>query len=92
MGEYMYRYFRSGINTDIQSWRPYTFFSFLSLAILLITIRCVFRLVELRQGYRGSLVRDEVLFIVLEGVSVFPPKCLLRSSQPRLLLTALTKW
>lgn len=92
MGEYMYRYFWSGIDKGMSGWRLYIFFSFLTLAILLITIRCVFRLVELRQGYRGSLVREEVLFIVLEGVSVFSPKCLLRSSQPRLLLMALTKW
>lgn len=67
MGDYMYRYFRSSIVRDLYGCRMYTFFTFLSLAILLIVIRCVYRVVELRQGYRGSLVRDEKLFIALEG-------------------------
>lgn len=70
MGEYMYRYFRSGIGKGIYGWRLSTFFIFLCFATLLITVRCVFRVVELRQGYRGSLVREERLFIALEGVSV----------------------
>lgn len=68
MGDYMYRYFQSSISRDICGRRLYTFFTFLSLAILLITIRCVYRVVELRQGYRGSLVREEKLFIWFEGV------------------------
>lgn len=92
MGEYMYRYFRSGMAKGMYGWRLYTFFIFLSLAILLITIRCVFRVVELRQGYRGKLVKEESLFIALEGVSVFSPKFFpLHSSHFVLLLTASTK-
>ena len=44
------------------------FFGFLGLAVLLILARCTFRLVELREGYGGKLVKDEVLFIWLEGL------------------------
>lgn len=38
------------------------------LAILLILMRCAFRLEELRFGYGGPLVKREDLFIGLEGV------------------------
>ncbi|KAJ4155565.1 hypothetical protein LMH87_000803 [Akanthomyces muscarius] len=84
MGEYMYRYFRSGVGKGMYSWKLYTFFTFLSLAILLITIRCVFRVVELRQGYRGSLVREETLFIALEGVLVLASAFALMLGHPGL--------
>ncbi|RMZ85086.1 hypothetical protein DV738_g102, partial [Chaetothyriales sp. CBS 135597] len=43
------------------------FFGFLAFSVLLITIRCVFRLAELHQGYSGHLVRDEPLYIAFEG-------------------------
>ncbi len=67
MGDFTIRYFRSGINATERGWRVYTFFSCLYGAVILITVRCVFRLVELREGYGGSLVKDEALFIGLEG-------------------------
>ena len=43
-------------------------FVFLWAAIFLITIRCMYRVVELNQDHRGKLVRAEALFIALEGV------------------------
>ncbi|KAI0385579.1 RTA1 like protein-domain-containing protein [Hypomontagnella monticulosa] len=46
------------------------FYSFMTLAIALILARCAYRLVELREGYRGSLIHNEPLFIGLEGVLV----------------------
>lgn len=67
MGDFTIRYFRSGINATERGWRVYTFFSCLYGVVILITVRCVFRLVELREGYGGSLVKDEALFIGLEG-------------------------
>jgi hypothetical protein len=44
------------------------FVVFLSLAILCILIRCVYRIDELSNGYSGPLIHDEGLFIGLEGV------------------------
>jgi hypothetical protein len=44
------------------------FVAFLSLAILVILIRCVYRIDELSNGYSGPLIHDEGLFIGLEGV------------------------
>jgi hypothetical protein len=44
------------------------FFGFMVLTIVLIFTRCSYRLAELHEGYRGRLNRDELLFIVLEGV------------------------
>ncbi|OAQ57606.1 parasitic phase-specific protein PSP-1 [Pochonia chlamydosporia 170] len=71
MGDYLYRYFRSGNAAGTKlGWKLYTFFTFLSLAILLITMRCTYRLAELHDGYSGYMVRDEGLFIGLEGVLI----------------------
>lgn len=67
--DYLVRYSRSRRDESF-SIRLRLFFGFTGLAILLITARCVYRLVELRQGYtgHGSLLRDEGIFIGLEGV------------------------
>ncbi|KAL8834571.1 MAG: hypothetical protein Q9170_003699 [Blastenia crenularia] len=46
------------------------FVGFLSLSILLILIRCIYRIDELSDGYNGPLIHDEGLFIGLEGVMV----------------------
>ncbi|KAK4100385.1 hypothetical protein N658DRAFT_101857 [Parathielavia hyrcaniae] len=46
------------------------FFGFMALAILLTLARCAYRLAELHEGYTGELIRDEPLFIGLEGVMV----------------------
>ncbi|WEW56787.1 Envelope glycoprotein gp160 [Emydomyces testavorans] len=43
-------------------WLPF------SLAILCIFVRCVFRVVELSDGFTGEMIRHEDTFIALEGV------------------------
>ncbi|KAI0849302.1 RTA1 like protein-domain-containing protein [Daldinia vernicosa] len=78
-GDYLIRYFRSAqYQADLErnisglgfGARLKVFFSFMTLAIMLILARCTYRLVELRDGYRGELIHDEPLFIGLEGVLV----------------------
>ena len=62
---------RDGVQDPAKSRVPFRFKSFvfmLSTAITLILIRCAYRIAELRQGYNGSLIHDEGLFIALEGV------------------------
>lgn len=44
------------------------FISFFSLAIICIYVRCVYRVVELSEGWNGHLIQDETYFITLEGV------------------------
>ena len=44
------------------------FVAFLSLAVVLILIRCAYRIDELSDGYSGPLIHNEGLFIGLEGV------------------------
>jgi len=44
------------------------FVYFLSLSIILILARCVYRIDELSDGYHGKLLHNEGLFIGLEGV------------------------
>lgn len=60
-----------------QTWKPFQFSTkfkifcgFLTLATLLIFIRCCYRVYELSQGYSSTSValRDESLFIGLESV------------------------
>ncbi|PKS10217.1 hypothetical protein jhhlp_001967 [Lomentospora prolificans] len=50
--------------------RMNTFLAGLAAAILLILARCVFRCYELREGYSGSTMSEEGLFIGLEGVLI----------------------
>ena len=54
---------RKGLSTKFK-----VFVGFLSFAILLILIRCVYRIDELSKGYSGPLIHNEGLFIGLEGV------------------------
>jgi hypothetical protein len=70
--DYMVRYFRLRGGAGIKRLRVRLFFGFMSSAILLVMGRCIYRLIELRGGYSGTLFRDEPLFIALEGVWVFP--------------------
>jgi RTA1 like protein len=44
------------------------FATFFSLAVICIFIRCIYRVIELSQGWEGELIKDETAFIVLEGV------------------------
>lgn len=72
--DYLVRYYRSdfyrseaaGVNK--LGMRSKLFFGFLALAIVLILVRCAYRLVELKDGYSGNLIQNEGLFIGLEGV------------------------
>lgn len=69
--EYAYRWFRA--RRAIQQPTPLSrsfkvFVFFLSLAVILILIRCAYRIDELSDGYNGPLIHDEGLFIGLEGV------------------------
>lgn len=51
---------------------------FMAAAILLILARCLYRVEELREGYRGEMMTKESLFIGLEGVLVvLAASCLL---------------
>ena len=71
--DFLARYYRAPedlkTNRQVSTKRLRLFFGFMGLAILLILARCAFRLAELHNGYRAvdSLVRDEGLFIALEG-------------------------
>jgi RTA1 like protein len=49
------------------------FAGFLSLAIICILIRCIYRVIELSQRWEGALINSEPIFIVLDGVSVLHP-------------------
>lgn len=44
------------------------FLAFLIFAMVLIFIRCAFRIDELSEGYEGELIHNEKLFIALESV------------------------
>ncbi|KAI0167708.1 parasitic phase-specific protein PSP-1 [Pestalotiopsis sp. NC0098] len=72
--DYLIRYYRSDLYRSQAGaklgLRSKLFFGFLALAIVLILTRCAYRLVELKDGYSGRLIRDEGLFIGLEGVMV----------------------
>jgi hypothetical protein len=70
--QYAFRYARdvragkvSGANFD---GRFKFFATFISLAILVIFVRCVFRIYELSEGYSGKAFHDQGAFIGLESV------------------------
>jgi predicted transporter len=48
-----------------------TFLGFMFLAVILILVRCIYRIVELKDGYFGPNFRDEPEFIGLEGGYVY---------------------
>jgi hypothetical protein len=56
------------LGTVASATRLKLFFAFMALAVVLTLVRCAYRLAELHEGYGGELVRDEGLFIGLEGV------------------------
>lgn len=57
-----------GMVIPMSKRRLILFSSFFSLGIIGIFTRCVFRVAELSEGWTGPLIKDEVTFIVLEGV------------------------
>ncbi|KAG5982303.1 hypothetical protein E4U55_002075 [Claviceps digitariae] len=68
--DYLLRYVRNPHTPQLRT-RMRLFLSFLTLAIVLILGRSIYRAYELSRGYRGSdLIRNQVLFIVLEGVLI----------------------
>ncbi|KZL85949.1 parasitic phase-specific protein psp-1 protein [Colletotrichum incanum] len=79
--DYLIRYSRAG-STERFDIRCKLFFGFMALAIILILVRCSYRLVKLRNGYRGDLIRDEPIFIALEGVMVLSAVLCLMISHP----------
>lgn len=61
------------------------FVSLLSLAIFLILVRCGYRIAELKGGYTGpksSLIRNQGLFIALEGVMIIVAALFLTIGHP----------
>ncbi|EFY92456.1 RTA1 like protein [Metarhizium acridum] len=67
--DYMVRYMRSGRARSF-GWRLNAFFLGLASSVLLILARCAYRVAELKDGYNGSLIREETPFIILEGVVI----------------------
>ncbi len=69
--DYMIRLARSGrARTALAAWRSIAFFAGLVAACVFVLTRCIYRVVELQDGYAGKLFREETPFIVLEGVMV----------------------
>ena len=64
--DYVYRAWWSSARYKIQPL--VNFLAFVFTAVLLIMLRCVYRIVELHTGYFSELFRDEALFIALESV------------------------
>lgn len=81
--DYAIRYYRSKDVAKRPVTRPFKIFAiFLAIAILLILVRCIFRVDELSEGYSGHLIRNEGLFIGMEGVLVILAAFALNGSQP----------
>jgi hypothetical protein len=83
--DYMFRYSHSGHAARF-SWRLKTFFAGLSTATILILVRCTYRVAELRDGYDGELFKEEVPFIILEGVAIVLAAFALCFGHPGLLI------
>lgn len=66
--EYAFRYSKAEGPGSKLPPRFKIFVLFLSAAIILILTRCAYRIDELKDGYGGSLIHDQGLFIGLEGV------------------------
>jgi len=64
------------------SMRFKVFAAFFSLAIILILVRCIYRIDELSDGYSGPLIRNEALFIGLEGVMIITAAFCLNIGHP----------
>jgi RTA1 like protein len=56
------------ISMPVSQPRLFAFASFFSLAIICIFIRCIYRVIELSEGWEGSLIHNQTDFIVLEGM------------------------
>lgn len=49
------------------------FFLALTFAYTCIMIRCIYRVIELSDGWNSALMKDEVLYVILEGMWVLLP-------------------
>ncbi|KAI1738412.1 parasitic phase-specific protein PSP-1 [Xylaria scruposa] len=67
--DYLIRYFWTKPISSV-SGRLKLFLGSLGVAIILILVRCAYRVAELSEGYSGTLFHDEGLFIGLEGVLI----------------------
>lgn len=74
--EYAYRVATSGRKLDPiyehlrGSWKFKGFLVMIGFATVCIQIRSIYRLIELSQGWKGKLIRNETYFFVLEGIMV----------------------
>ncbi|KAJ6787663.1 hypothetical protein PWT90_08819 [Aphanocladium album] len=85
--DYMVRLVRSGrARQELGAWRSLTFFAGLVTACLFILTRCAYRVAELKDGYGGKLFREQVPFIVLEGVMVVAAGVALMFGHPGLVI------
>lgn len=70
--QYAFRYARDVRNGRVSSdgldARFKLFVTFTGLAVLVIFVRCVFRIYELSEGYSGKAFHDQGIFIGLESV------------------------
>ena len=74
-GEYflrLRRWTKESGNIPVSRTRIVVFLIFFPLAIITIFIRCVYRVVELSEGWTGHLIEDQATFIGLEGTYVYP--------------------
>lgn len=70
--QYAFRYARDvrggRVSSDGLDARFKLFVTFTGLAVLVIFVRCVFRIYELSEGYSGKAFHDQGIFIGLESV------------------------
>ncbi len=65
-GDFHLRYHKTAVRAPEPRFKIYL--GFLILAILLILIRCIYRIDELSDGYTGPLFHQEGVFYGLESV------------------------
>ncbi|MDI1490770.1 MAG: hypothetical protein OHK93_001974 [Ramalina farinacea] len=80
--EFAFRYRKSTQGTRNTTMPFKLFIFFMSFAIILILIRCAYRIDELSDGYNGGLIHDEGLFIGLEGVMIIVSAFFLNIGHP----------
>ncbi|KAL9632474.1 MAG: hypothetical protein Q9164_005297 [Protoblastenia rupestris] len=83
--EYAWRYSKSKDARIDKSQLPMgfkIFIAFLTLSTILILMRCIYRIDELSLGYEGPLIRNEELFIGLEGVVIIIAAFFLNVAHP----------
>ncbi|KAH8658016.1 RTA1 like protein-domain-containing protein [Xylariales sp. PMI_506] len=85
VADYMIRFLRSAGRRSLDT-RFTVFLFFLCTAILLILIRCAYRIDELSSGYSGTLFHKEGIFIGLESVLIVVATFCLNIGHPGLVL------